>query len=145
MTLRRLTAAILFGLTGTALAGPASDQARQHFEAIAKGDVEQLMSAYDQGASLQWVGGPLDGVYAGDAKLREVWTKFAKAQGKLDLAVNNLHESANPKGATVTANVEFMGKNNIKVRYLLTYRQGQIVSEVWQIDPNLGASNLSGY
>jgi hypothetical protein len=145
MTLRTLTAAVLFGLSATALAGPASDQARQHFNAIAQGEVEQLMSGYNPAATLQWVGGPLDGVYAGDARLREVWTRFATAQGKLDVAVNNVLESANPKGATVTANVEFTGKNSIKVRYLLTYRDGKIVNEVWQIDPNLGASNLAGY
>lgn len=127
------------------MAGPAADEARLHFKAIAACDVEQLLRAYSQDASLQWVGGPLDGVHAGSDKLREVWSKFAKSQGALDHAVNNLQENANPKGATVTANVEFKGKNTIKVRYVLTYRDGKIASETWQIDPNLGQGYASGY
>jgi hypothetical protein len=51
--------------------------------------------------------------------------------------VSGVQESANPKGATVTANVIFSGKSDIKVRYVLTYRDGKIVTETWQIDPNL--------
>lgn len=145
MIRQTLTAAVLFVLNAAALAGPAADHARQHFNSIAAGDVGQMMKGYHQDATLQWVGGPLDGVYAGEARLREVWTKFSTAQGRLDVAVNNLLESANPKGTTVTANVEFKGKTSIKVRYVLTYRDGQIVNEVWQIDPRLGESNLAGY
>ncbi|MDS4021667.1 MAG: nuclear transport factor 2 family protein, partial [Candidatus Competibacter sp.] len=61
----------------------------------------------------------------------------AKAQGELTVKVSNVQESANPKGATVIANVVFGGKNDIKVRYVLVYRDGKIVGEVWQIDPNL--------
>ena len=50
---------------------------------------------------------------------------------------DKLEESANPQGATVTANVQFEGKQPIKVRYVLTYREGQLVSETWQINPKL--------
>jgi hypothetical protein len=99
------------------------------------------MGSYNKDAALQWVGGPLDGVYNGDTRLRELWSKFTKAQGKLEHKVSDVEESANPKGATVTANVEFQGKAAIKVRYVLTYRDGKIVNEIWQIDPNLS----SGY
>lgn len=130
----------LAGATSAALAGPAADAAGLHFKAIAAGDVDQLMRGYERDATLQWVGGPLDGVYAGDVRLREVWSKFAGAQGKLGLSVANLQESTNPKGATVTANVEFKGKAAIKVRYVLTYRDGKIVNEIWQVDPNLAVS-----
>jgi hypothetical protein len=70
-----------------------------------------------------------------------VWSKFTKSQGPLEHKVSNLQENANPKGATVTANVEFKGKAPIKVRYVLTYRDGKIVNEIWQIDPNMA----SGY
>ena len=124
-------------LSGAAFAGPAADEASLHFKAIASGDVDQLMGSYNKDAALQWVGGPLDGAYSGDARLRELWTKFSASQGKLEHKVSGLQESANPKGATVTANVEFKGKATIKVRYVLTYRDGKIVNEVWQIDPNL--------
>lgn len=139
-TAKALLFLTLTGIAGAALAGPAADDARQHFKTIAAGDVEQLARGYAADATLQWIGGPLDGVYSGDARLREVWGKFATAQGKLDVRVGNLQESANPKGATVTADVEFRGKTTIKVRYVLAYRDGKVVSEVWQIDPNLAMS-----
>jgi len=129
-------AALLLG-TAPAFAGPATDNANTHFKAIAAGDVEALMRGYGPDATLQWVGGPLDGVYHGDAKLQELWKKFTAAQGQLELKVANEQESTNPNGATVTANVEFKGKAPIKVRYVLTYREGKIVNEVWQIDPAL--------
>jgi hypothetical protein len=46
--------------------------------------------------------------------------------------------AANPAGATVTADVKFIGKKTIPVRYALTYRKGRLVDEIWQIDPKLG-------
>jgi hypothetical protein len=134
-------AAILFTLAGTAAAGPYGDSAEGHFRAIANGELDQLAGEYSPDAVLQWVGGPLDGVYSGDAKIQEVWGKFTKSQGGLVRRVTLLQENANPKGATVTANVEFTGKSAIKVRYVLTYRDKKIVNEIWQIDPNLS----SGY
>lgn len=126
----------LFSLSALAVAGPSEDAAA-HFKAIAAGNVEQIMQGYADNASLQWVGGPLDGAYAGTDKLREVWGKFAKANAPLELNTGKLEESANPKGATITANVEFKGKASIKVRYVLVYREGKLVNEVWQIDPKL--------
>ena len=141
MSLRTIsTTLLLLSLSGAAFAGPATDEANLHFKAIANGDILLLMRGYDKDASLQWVGGPLDGVYKGDARLRELWTKFSTSQGQLEHKVSGLQESANLKGATVTANVEFKGKATIKVRYVLTYRDGKIVNEVWQIDPNLTVS-----
>lgn len=38
---------------------------------------------------------------------------------------------------TVSANVQFQGKQSIKVRYVLTYRDGMLINETWQIDPKL--------
>ncbi|HAO33231.1 MAG TPA: nuclear transport factor 2 family protein [Candidatus Competibacter sp.] len=131
-----LTPALLLAAS-TALAGPAADNAQSHFRAIAGGQVESVLAHYTDSAALEWVGGPLDGRYAGKPALNGVWNTFAKAQGQLAFKVSDLRESANPKGATVTANVVFSGKNTIKVRYVLTYRDGKIASEVWQIDPNL--------
>ena len=128
--------AILFSFSSAAFSGP-SDDASAHFKAIASGDVEQIMQGYAGNASLQWVGGPLDGAYAGSDKIRETWEKFAKANTPLEVTVARLEESANPKGSTVTANVEFKGKASIKVRYVLVYREGKLVNEVWQIDPKL--------
>jgi hypothetical protein len=141
MIRRTAVAVLLLTVAGTAFAGPFSDKAEGHFLAIATGNLEKLAGEYRPDVTLQWVGGPLDGVYSGEAKVNEVWGKFTKSQGELSRRVTLLTENANPKGATVTANVEFQGKAAIKVRYVLTYRDGKIVNEVWQIDPNLS----SGY
>lgn len=131
-----LLSALLLAASASVLAGPA-DNARSHFTAIAAADPEQIMQGYADTIALQWLGGPLDGNYAGMDKVKEVWGKFTTANGPLAVQVAKLEESANPKGATVTANVEFKGKNTIKVRYVLVYRDGKLVNEVWQIDPNL--------
>ncbi len=139
---RTLIAASLAFAAGAAFAGPAADEARVHFQAIGSGDTILLARGYADNAQLNWVGGPLDGTYPGADNIRGVWEKFAKAAGPLKVTVDKLEEAANPKGATVTANVQFEGKQPIKVRYVLTYRDGKIVSETWQIDPKLA---VSGY
>lgn len=139
MSLRTaIPAALLLAITTPALAGPINE-ARAHFNAIAAGNVEKIMQQYANDAVFQWVGGPLDGAYAGTDSIRTVWTKFTHANAPLDAKVSKLTEAANPKGATVTANVVFKGKQTIKVRYVLVYRGGKLVDEVWQIDPHLGA------
>jgi len=133
---RTLVAAAMLLPLSAAIAGP-TDDANAHFKAVAAGDVEQIMHGYADTATFQWVGGPLDGAYAGTDKIKEVWSKFAKGNAPLEVSVGKVEESANAKGATVTANVEFKGKTTIKVRYVLVYRDGKLVNEVWQIDPKL--------
>lgn len=128
------------GLFSAAHAGQAADDAATHFRAIASGDLGVLMRGYSDTAQLHWLGGPLDGTYAGTAAIRSVWEKLGAAQGPLTASVESVQESANPKGSTVTANVLFVGKAPIKVRYVLVYRDNLIVSEVWQIDPKLAVS-----
>jgi len=131
-------------VAGAAQAAP-SDDARTHFQAVAAGDVAVVMRGYADQAQFNWVGGPLDGTYATPDAIRGVWSKFTTAQGPLKLSVGSIEESANPKGATVSANVMFEGKTPIKVRYVLTYRDGKIVSETWQIDPKLNVASASTY
>jgi hypothetical protein len=137
-TSKAIKTLILLSLSGAAFAGPADDAA-SHFKAIGAGNVEQIMSQYADSATFQWLGGPLDGAYSGTDKIREVWGKFSK-NGPFEVSVAKTEESANDKGATVTANVEFKGKNTIKVRYVLVYRGGKLVNEIWQIDPKLAMS-----
>lgn len=137
-----LIASALILAAGSAWAGP-SDDARTHFQAIASGDTQVLMRGYADQAQLNWVGGPLDGAYATADSIRSTWEKFGKAVGQLKLTIGQIAESANPKGATVSANLLFEGKTPIKVRHVLTYREGKIVNETWQIDPNLALT--SGY
>ena len=123
-------------LASSAFAAPADD-ARSHFQAIGAGDVAAVMSGYATQAQFNWIGGPLDGTYSTQEAIRGVWSKFTQSQGALKVSVSQLEESANPKGSTISANVQFEGKAPIKVRYVLTYRDGKIVSETWQIDPKL--------
>ncbi|USU18518.1 nuclear transport factor 2 family protein [Paraburkholderia fungorum] len=131
---------ITLSAAGTAIAGPATEAAKAHFAAVGSHDTEEMMGSYADDAVLEWVGGPLDGKYSGKDAIRGTWEKFAKATGPLKVTVDKLGEAANPKGATVTANVLFEGKMPIKVRYVLTYRDGKMVNEVWQIDPKLTVS-----
>ena len=139
--MKRFVAAVAVSvLSAAAFAGQPAEDARQHFQAIAAGDIAQLSRNYAEQAQLNWVGGPLDGTYAGAEAIRSVWDKFAKSQGPLKLTVSDLQESANPKGSTVSANVLFEGKQPIKVRHVLVYRDGKLVSETWQVDPKLAVA-----
>lgn len=144
--MKKLTAATSFALvalfSGQVFAGQPADDARLHFQAIGSGDLAVLMRGYADNAQLHWIGGPLDGTYSGVDSIRGTWEKFTKAQGPLKVTVDKLEEAANPKGATVTANVQFEGKQPVKVRYVLTYHDAKIVSETWQTDPKLA---VSGY
>ena len=140
--LRTMILAVTMFVTACAVvsAGPADD-GTAHVKAIAAGDVDRIMSGYSDTAVFQWVGGPLDGVYTGSAAIRGVWSKFAKGNAPLSAKLDVLTASTNPKGSTVTANVVFSGKKTIKVRYVMLYRGGRLVNEIWQIDPKLASSD----
>ncbi|WP_029350771.1 nuclear transport factor 2 family protein [Bosea sp. 117] len=127
--------ALLAASGSAALAGPAEDLARSRIDAIAGGDLAAVASAYAPAATLHWVGGPLDGSYSQSDKIREVWSKFFAAQGTQKAAIAATTEGANPKGGTVTVDVTFAGKNTVKVRYVLLYRDGKLVDEIWQVNP----------
>lgn len=120
-----------------AFASDAMDMAKAHFQAIASGNVAALKSHYAKDALFQWVGGPLDGAYTGVDSIARVWAKFTKGQGEMKVDVLDISEGANGQGATVVAQVKFAGKKTIPVRYVLVYRGGQLVDEVWQIAPKL--------
>lgn len=136
--MKTLLAVLAFSALGTsfALAGPAGDMAKSHIEAIAKGDIDLITAAYAPSATLHWVGGPLDGTFTG-SDIAATWTKFAKAQTGLKATVVKMSESMNPKGATVIADVVFANDAKIPVKYVMTFRDGMLVDEIWQIDPAL--------
>ena len=138
LSLTACAAAVLFSATG-AMAAPADD-AKTHFQAIGSGDLATVMRGYADNAQFNWIGGPLDGTYTSADAIRGTWEKLMKSQGAMKVSVDKLEESANPKGSTVSANVQFDGKAPIKVRYVLTFREGKIVSETWQIDPKLSVA-----
>lgn len=126
-------------ISTSAFAGPALDAAQAHFAAIGTGDRAAIVRDYADDARLTWIGGPLDGTYDGPAAIGAVWDKFGAAAGQARVSVTDVMESANPKGSTVVAAVHFNGKIDVKVRYVLTYRNGKLVNEVWQIDPKPAA------
>ena len=127
-------------LTATAAISAPADDAKAHFQAIGSGDLAIVMRGYADNAQFNWVGGPLDGTYTSPDAIRGTWEKLMKSQGAMKVSVDKLEESGNPKGTTVSANVQFEGKAPIKVRYVLTFREGKIVSETWQIDPKLSVA-----
>jgi ketosteroid isomerase-like protein len=135
--IRAIASTLVFAIAGTAQAGPASDAAKSHFAAIASGDIADVMRDYADDARLNWIGGLFDGSHNGPAAIRTTWEKFKEVHGDMRFSLGQLEESANSKGATVVASVLFAGKTSVKVRFVLTYRDGKLVSETWQIDSTL--------
>jgi hypothetical protein len=128
-------------LSGTnAIAGPLDEaKARAHLDAVAAGDLEALMKDYADDAYMEWVGGPLDGRYHGKAAIRAVWQKFIAANAGKPRPVNfgKLTSFANAKGASVQQRADYGGQVPVKVWHVLTYREGDLTTEVWQIAPAL--------
>ncbi|HVJ33424.1 MAG TPA: nuclear transport factor 2 family protein [Terriglobia bacterium] len=127
-------------LAGIAAASPATDMMTQRIAAIGAGDVAGLAAAYAPQATLQWVGGPLDGIYGDAGAINTVWSKFAKAQGidgqhKLQTRIVNLSEAGNPQGSTVAADMVLTGAKPLKVHYVTVWRNNKLVDEIWQINP----------
>jgi hypothetical protein len=123
-----------------AVAGPLDDaKARAHLDAVAAGDLEALMKDYADDAYMDWVGGPLDGRYRGKEAIRAVWQKFiAVNEGKPRPATfGKLSSFANPKGASVQQRADYGGKLPLKVLHVLTYREGELTTELWQIAPGM--------
>jgi uncharacterized protein YdbL (DUF1318 family) len=121
-----------------ALAGPLDEaKAQAHLNAVAAGDLDALMRDYEENAYMDWIGGALDGRYRGTAAIKAVWQKFIAANdGKpRPVKFSKPEAYANPKGATVEAKAEYGGKTPVKVWHALTYRDGNLATEIWQIAP----------
>jgi len=133
-------AALPFCPGGSAVAGPLDEaKAHAHLEAVAAGDLEALMRDYSDDAYMDWVGGPLDGRYHGKAAIRAVWQKFIAANaGKPRPAhFGKLSAFSNPRGTSLEAKAEYGGAVPVKAWHVLTYRDGDLTTEVWQIAPAL--------
>lgn len=133
-------AALPLCLGQSALAGPLDEaKARAHLDAIASGDLEALMRDYTDDAYFEWVGGPLDGRYHGKAAIRAVWEKWIAANaGKPRPArFGKLSAFTNPKGASIESKADYAGTLPVKVWHVLTYRDGELTTEVWQIAPGM--------
>ena len=123
-----------------ALAGPLDEaKAHAHLEAIAAGDLDALMRDYADDAYIDWIGGPLDGRYRGKAEIRAMWQKFIKANdGKpRPASVSPLTAFSNPKGASLQARAAYGGTTPVKAWHMMTYREGELTTEIWQIAPAL--------
>ena len=131
-----LAATVTLALALPAFADAPADLAAAHIKAVAAGDVAKITATYSADSNLYWVGGKLNGTYTGPQQITAIWDKFSKL-GPLKVSVKNMQESANPAGATVTADVVFQGKMPIKVRYVMLYRAGMLINEIWQIDPKM--------
>jgi hypothetical protein len=135
-----LAMALLALAAQPAFAGPLDDaRARAHLDAIAAGDLESLMRDYADDAYFEWVGGPLDGRYRGKAAIRAVWEKWIAANaGKPRPAkFGKLTSFANPRGASIESRADYAGAVPVKVWHVMTYRDGELTTEVWQIAPAL--------
>ena len=138
-----VTYSLLFGFIQTALAGALDEaKAKAHLQAVADGNLEAVMRDYTDDAYMDWVGGPLDGRYRGKAAIGEVWKKFiANNGGKPRPAKFGKPEAyANPKGTTIETPAEYGGEHPVKAWHVLTYRDGSLVTEIWQIAPAIQVS-----
>lgn len=129
---------MVFALSSPSYAGPLDEaKAKVHLAAVAAGDLDALMRDYEDDSSIEWVGGPLDGRYRGKAEIRELWRKFIAAnQGKPRAATSGEFEiHSNAKGASIETTVEYGGIAPVRVWHVLTYRDGSLIAELWQILP----------
>lgn len=134
-----LAAISVWGLaTHLASAGPLEEaRAQAHLNAVAAGDLDGMMRDSEEDAYLDWIGGPLDGRYRGKAQIKAVWQKFiaANAGQPRPAQFSPLVAHTNAKGATVHASAEYGGTTPVKVWHALTYRDGSLGTEIWQIAP----------
>jgi ketosteroid isomerase-like protein len=133
-----ITLTLFCSFSHSAFAGPLDEaKAQAHLNAVAAGDLDALMRDYEEDAYMDWIGGALDGRYRGKAAIKAVWQKFIAANdGKPRPAkFGKLEAYANTKGASVEAKAEYGGKTPVKVWHALTYRDGSLATEIWQIAP----------
>ncbi|MBI3778256.1 MAG: nuclear transport factor 2 family protein [Gammaproteobacteria bacterium] len=138
-----ITCSLMFGSTQMAFAGPLDEaKAKAHLQAVADGNLGAVMRDYTDDAYMDWVGGPLDGRYRGKAAIGEVWKKFiANNGGKPRPAKFGKPEAySNPKGTTIETPAEYGGEHPVKAWHVLTYRDGSLVTEIWQIAPAIQVS-----
>ena len=135
MHARTVALAAALGLAAMpAFAAMKAPDAQMHFKSIAGANLAGIMKQYAPDATLHWVGGPLNGTYEGPKAIKAAWGKFIHLMGKTTEKAMDIKVAGDAKGMTVTADVHFIGKPSVKVRYVLVYRDRKIVDEVWQID-----------
>ena len=129
-----VAASVLLVGANAASAGTDAVRAEAFFNAISGGNPETVSSFYADKAEFHWVGGPLAGIYKGKAQIKGVWEKFGSAAGQLTYKTLELSESNNGPVSTVTARVNFIGPKEVPVKFILMFKDGKIVNQIWQVD-----------
>ncbi len=141
----KFAATIFFAnLALSVCAGPLDERyAGAHVSAIAAGDVDAVMRNYTNDATLDWVGGPLNGIYRGKEAIRSVWLKFSAANdGKpRTVQANAMEAYSHPEGVSIEQKAIYGGKVPAKVWHVMVYRGGDLTTEIWQITPALDLSH----
>ena len=114
---------------------PPRGLAHYHWEAIARNDVGMTTILYGPNAVLEWVGGPLQGRYAGPTAIAEVWTRFFIQQRPIEVDVSNVQERVEGGRQTVMATTLFKGLRTLTVDSTLVFEAGRIVAETWRVRP----------
>lgn len=130
--MKRLVILICAVLSFPVMAGKLDEaKAKAHLDAIANGDLEAVMRDYPDKPFFEWVGGPHDGQYRTKKAIRDMWEDFFK-DGLRPVKKGELETYGSPKGVSIEAEVEYVGKRNVKVWHLFVYRDGVLVAEIWQ-------------
>jgi hypothetical protein len=134
------TVSLLLATVCSAFAGGLDEaKAKAHLDAVAAGNLPVLMQDYAKDAYMEWVGGPLDGRYRGKKAIEAVWKKFIAANGgaprEVKMSTPEAYTASN--GASIEAEAEYGGKSPVKVWHVLTYREGRLTTELWQVSPSI--------
>jgi ketosteroid isomerase-like protein len=129
---------LLLGISPV-FAGDDTVRAEAYFSSITGGDAETIASFYADDAEFRWIGGPLAGLYKGRDQIKGVWTRFSEAAGSFTHEVLELSETAKGPESVITARVAFKGATAVPVKFLITYKDGKITSETWQVDKSPNA------
>ena len=134
-TLMGCTAALSFLFTTPAQASPSRSIAREHWQAIAGGDVNSAMADYRADAAIHWKNGGLKGDYSDATSIRSAWAHFAKTRTPLKLAIANIQEAASDQDRTiVTAEVTFSNDEwTYPLQCRLVLQNGKIAEETWKL------------
>lgn len=126
----------------TVLADPLT-VTQQHWQAIATANSDQTLSRYREDAVLWWNDGFNATAYRGE-DIAQVWQNFFKAYQIEAYHVATRQRSDRLIAADVTLTARFVGggTETLRIAYQAQVdKQGKIVQEVWQADPQLSVSN----
>ncbi len=108
-----------------------------HWDEVAIENASAVTAQYSPSASLDWIGGSLNGVYQGAAQIQLVWSRFFTAWGAVWFYTQSppsVALAANGSAATVTAPVQFV----------VTPSADRVDFELLTVNETLGMAYRSG-